>query len=182
MRETTPAKERKSSSGSTTKKAWLEDLKAIGQRLHEEDLVSQEQVEQLGALAVEFERLARHSPAIALPLMSIAFWLVQFERLVRQQAQAGGTLARVRSAVRLTEEEQNLLRERLRERFGEEFILSLRVDPSLIGGLVVEARGQIIDNSVAGKLEALREHLQAQAAFGERKSRLSEPQRTGEKE
>jgi len=179
MRETTSAEARESSGGPTTE-AWLEELKAIGQRLREEDLVSSEQVEQLSALALEFERLARHRPAIALPLMSIAFWLVQFERLVRQQAQAAGTLALVRSAVRLTEEEQAILKERLRERFGEDFILRVRVDPSLIGGLVIEARGQVIDGSVAGKLEALKERMLV--ALEERESRLPEPQGASEKE
>jgi hypothetical protein len=179
MRETTSAEMHKSPGGSTTG-AWLEELKAIGQRLHEEDLVSPEQVEQLSALGLEFERLAEHRPAIALPLMSIAFWLVQFERLVRQQAQAAGTLALVRSAVRLTEEEQAILKERLRERFGEEFILRMRDDPSLIGGLVVEARGQVIDGSVAGKLEALKGRMLVALEEGE--SRLSEPQKSGEKE
>ena len=166
MRETTLAEAQGPSGGPTGEEAWLEDLEAIGRRLREEDLVSAEQVKQLGGLAVEFERLARHRPAVALPLMSIAFWLVQFERLVRQQAQVAGTLASVRSAVRLTEEEQAILKERLRERFGEDIILRMRVDPSLIGGLVVEVRGQVIDGSVAGKLTALEEHLQV--AFEER--------------
>lgn len=179
MRETTSAEAHTTSGGSTTE-AWLEDLQAIGQRLREEDLVSSEQVEQLSALGLEFERLAEHKPAIALPLMSIAFWLVQFERLVRQQAQAAGTLAQVRSTVRLTEEEQAILKERLRERFGEEFILRMRVDPSLIGGLRVEARGQVIDGSVAGKLEALKERMLVALEEGE--SRILEPQKSSEKE
>ena len=173
MRETMLAEAQEPSGGPTGEEAWLEDLEAIGRRLREEDLVSAEQVKQLGGLAVEFERLARHRPAVALPLMSIAFWLVQFERLVRQQAQAAGTLALVRSAARLTEEEQAILKERLRERFGEDFILRMRVDPSLIGGVVVEVRGQIIDGSVAGKLAALEEHLQA--AFEERRLFPLEP-------
>jgi hypothetical protein len=167
MRETTPTEAQGPSDGPTSTEAWLEDLEAIGRRLREQNLVSAEQVEQLGTLAMEFERLARHRPAAALPLMSIVFWLIEFERLVRQQAQAAGTVAQVRSAVRLTEEEQAILKERLRERFGEDFILRLRLDPSLIGGLVVEVRGQVIDGSVAGKLSALEEHLQA--VFEERR-------------
>ena len=178
--EATLAEAQGPSGGPTGEEAWLEDLEAIGRRLREEDLVSAEQVKQLGGLAVEFERLARHRPAVALPLMSIAFWLVQFERLVRQQAQVAGTLASVRSAVRLTEEEQAVLKERLRERFGEDIILRMRVDPSLIGGLVVEVRGQVIDGSVAGKLTALEEHLQV--AFEERRLFPSEPPKSSEKE
>ena len=73
-----------------------------------------------------------------------------------------------------------MLKERLRERFGQEFILRMQVDPALIGGLVIEAKGQVIDGSVAGKLEALKEHMLV--ALEERESRLSEPQGSGEKE
>ena len=80
----------------------------------------------------------------------------------------------------LTKEERAILKERLRKRFGQEFLLHLQVDPSLIGGLVVEVRDQIIDGSVASKLDALKEHLQA--AFEERKLYPSEPPKSSEKE
>ena len=60
----------------------------------------------------------------------------------------------------LTKEERALLKERLRKRFGQEFLLHLEVDPALIGGLVVEVKYQIIDGSLAGKLAALEGHLQ----------------------
>jgi hypothetical protein len=162
------------------REGWADALKAVGRRLREQGLISPEQVELLDTLATEFGRLAGHELTAALPVMSIVSLFIERERLARQQAQAAGRVILVRSAVRLTEEERTLLRERLRERFGEEFSLRMRVDPSLIGGLVVEARGQIIDGSVAGKLDALKEHLQA--ALEERESRLSEPQKSGEKE
>ena len=162
------------------REGWAGALKAIGRRLREQGLVSPEQVELLDTLATEFGRLAGHELTVALPLMSVLSQFIERERLAKQQAQAAGRVILVRSAVRLTEEEETLLRERLRGRFGEECVLRMQVDPSLIGGLVVEARGQTIDGSVAGKLDALNEHLQA--ALEERESRLSEPQKSGEKE
>ena len=180
MRETRSGEARESPGGSTTEESWLEELRAIGQRLREGDLVSPEQVELLDSLAGELGQLAREKSTATLPLLSIAFSAMEFERLGRQQAQAAGTVARIRSVVPLTKEERTILKERLRERFGEEFILRMRVDPSLIGGLVVEAKGQIIDGSVASKLEALKERMLV--ALEERESLLSEPQRSGEKE
>jgi hypothetical protein len=162
------------------REGWADALKAIGRRLREQGLVSPEQVELLDTLATEFGRLAGHELTVALPLMSVLSQFMERERLARQQAQAAGRVILVRSAVRLTEEEETLLRERLRERFGEECVLRMQVDPSLIGGLVVEARGQTIDGSIASKLDALNEHLQA--ALEEHELRLSEPQGSGEKE
>ena len=162
------------------REGWPDALKAVGRRLRERGLISPEQVELLDTLAAEFGQLAGHELTAALPVMSIVSLFIERERLARQQAQAAGRVILVRSAVRLTEEEETLLKERLRERFGEEFVLHLQIDPSLIGGLVVEAGGQIIDGSVASKLDALKEHLQA--VFEERESRLSELQRSSEKE
>jgi hypothetical protein len=180
MRETSSAKAHESSGGSTAEESWLEELKAVGQRLREGDLVSPEQVELLDSFARELGQLDLEKSTATLPLLSIAFSAMEFERLARHQAQAAGTVARVRSAVPLTKEERTILRERLRERFREEFILRTWVDPSLIGGLVIEAKGQIIDGSVASKLEALKERMLV--ALEERESHLSEPQRSGEKE
>ena len=152
----------------------------MGQRLREGDLVSPEQLELLDSFSRELGQLDLEKSMATLPLLSIAFSAMEFERIARQQAQAARTVARVKSAVPLTKEERTMLKERLRERFGQEFLLRMQVDPALIGGLVVEAKGQVIDGSVAGKLEALKEHMLV--ALEERESHLSEPQRSGEKE
>jgi len=173
MKETRPTEAQKPSGGPTSAEAWLEDLEAMSRRLHEQGLVSLEQVELLDGLARELGRLAREEPTATPPVLSLAFSAMEFERLARQQAQAAGTVARVRSAVPLSKEERTILKERLRERFGQEFLLHLEVDPSLIGGLVLQVKGQIIDGSVAGKLSALEEHLQA--AFKERRLFPLEP-------
>jgi hypothetical protein len=161
--------------------AWEGDLKAIAERLQRRNLISPEQASTLEALASEFERLVEYyDPAVAMPLVETMFWAIEFERLTRQQAQAAGLVAWVRSAVQLTEEERVLLKRRLRERFGQEFVLRVEIDPTLIGGLVVRAKNQVFDGSVAGRLDALSERLRT--AVAEDRSPAVELQPTGEKE
>ena len=137
MKETTPTEAQGPSGGPAGKEAWLEDLEAIGRRLHEQGLVSLEQVELLDGLARELGRLAREESTATLPVLSLAFSAMEFERIARQQAQAAGTVARVKSAVPLTKEERTILKERLRERFGQEFLLHLEAS-----GLHIHYPGQ----------------------------------------
>jgi len=158
-------------------KSWEDDLQSVAERLRRRNLISPEQARTLEALTSEFERVARYEPGIAMPLVATIFWAVEFERLSQQQAQAAGTVAWVRSAVPLTEEERGQLKQRLRERFGQEFVLRVEVDPSLIGGLVVRAKDRVIDASVAGRLEALGEELRT--AVEEQKSPALELQEAG---
>ena len=80
-------------------------------------------------------------------------------RLVERGAKR--QVAEITSAVPLTEEEQEALQENLRERFGPDLEFLFRVDPALLGGVVVRLGDQVIDGSVAGKLNALRESLRA---------------------
>jgi len=62
------------------------------------------------------------------------------------------TSARVRSAVRLTDDEKKRLQEKLEKISGRKVTLILETDPSLIGGLVVEMDGKIIDGSIRSRL------------------------------
>jgi hypothetical protein len=159
-------------------KAWQDNLKTIGERLQDQDLISPEQVRTLVSLADQFEQLGRIDPAMALSLMATAYSAVEFERLSRQQAQAAGMVVWVRSATPLTEEQRGLLKRRLRERFGQEFILRVEVDPSLVGGLVIRVKDQVLDGSVAGRLNALSERLRT--AVEEHRSPALELQEPGE--
>jgi hypothetical protein len=158
--------------------AWQDNLKAISERLQDQDLISPEQATTLTSLADQFEQLAGHDPAMALSLMTTAYSAVEFERLSRQQAQAAGMLAWVQSAAPLTEEQRRLLKRHLRERFGQEFILRVEVDPSLIGGMVIRVKDQIFDGSVAGRLDTLGERLRT--AVEEHRSPALELQEPGE--
>ncbi len=85
--------------------------------------------------------------------------LAEFERLVRRRVER--TQARVVSAVALNATEKEALQARLVKRFGPDLEFEFQVDPSLIGGIYLRVGDQVIDGTVAGKLAAIREHLSA---------------------
>ena len=60
--------------------------------------------------------------------------------------------AYIKSAVELTEEEKEKLKDKLEIKCGHSVILECTVDESLMGGLVVEIDGKIIDGSLKTRL------------------------------
>ncbi len=85
--------------------------------------------------------------------------IVEFEHIVRRGPEA--RVARVISAVPLTEEEKAQVRERLIKRFGGDLEFDFRVDPRILGGLVIKVGDEVIDGSLASKLAAMRSQLTA---------------------
>lgn len=71
----------------------------------------------------------------------------------------GIALVEVTSAVELTPDERARLREKLSVRIGKMVELTARVDPEIIGGLIVRIGDNVIDGSVRGHLVKLRETL-----------------------
>jgi F-type H+-transporting ATPase subunit delta len=78
-------------------------------------------------------------------------------RLMRKGPEA--RVARVISAVPLTEDEAAQLRAKILTRFGGDLEFDFRVDPSILGGLVVQVGDRVIDGSIAGKLTAMKATL-----------------------
>jgi F-type H+-transporting ATPase subunit delta len=75
-------------------------------------------------------------------------------------AEAGGPQqAVVTSAVALTEEEQAQVKARLADRFGSNLKFSFVVDSEILGGLIVQVGDKLIDDSVRGRLNALRQKI-----------------------
>lgn len=66
-------------------------------------------------------------------------------------------VAKVTSAVALTEEEKSRLKKQLEKRTGKTVRLEFSEDKSLIGGLSVEIDGKIIDGSVKRRLAEIKE-------------------------
>ena len=81
----------------------------------------------------------------------------EYERLVDDQR--GIAHAEVATAVPLDEEEKDKVIHRLGDIVGKEIVLSARVDPSLIGGLVARVGDKLIDGSTKSRLLSLRESL-----------------------
>lgn len=67
----------------------------------------------------------------------------------------------VTSAVPLTLEEEETLKEKISRRFGGPLAYRFQVDPKILGGMVVRVGDKIIDGSLTGRLQALRERLRS---------------------
>jgi F-type H+-transporting ATPase subunit delta len=69
------------------------------------------------------------------------------------------SVARVRTPVGLTQVQEQKLADSLTRLYGRPMSLQVELDESLLGGLVVAIGNEVIDGSVAGKLEAARRAL-----------------------
>jgi F-type H+-transporting ATPase subunit b len=70
-----------------------------------------------------------------------------------------GTSAEVTSALPLTKKEQESVKKDVVGKLGDSATISFRVDPGILGGLVVRVGDKVLDGSVAGKLDSLRQNL-----------------------
>lgn len=70
-----------------------------------------------------------------------------------------GESAEITSALPLTEEEQEVVRKDVIAKVGKKATISFRVDPAIMGGLIVRVGDRVLDGSVAGKLDELRQTL-----------------------
>ncbi len=71
----------------------------------------------------------------------------------------GRSVARVTSAVPLTPAQEQRLTEVLGRLYGRTIGLQVTVDPSVVGGLVVQVGDEVIDGSIAHRLEAAERRL-----------------------
>jgi F-type H+-transporting ATPase subunit delta len=81
----------------------------------------------------------------------------EFRRL--DNARQGITIATATSTAALSADELKALTSRLEAFTGGRIELDVNVDPSLLGGLVVQVGDRLIDGSVRGRLERLRSQL-----------------------
>jgi F-type H+-transporting ATPase subunit delta len=79
----------------------------------------------------------------------------------RLHAHRGVVMATVTSAVPLTASETAAIRTRVEAMAGASVELRTEVDPGLIGGLTVQVRDRLLDASIRGRLERLRDQLHA---------------------
>jgi F-type H+-transporting ATPase subunit delta len=77
------------------------------------------------------------------------------------RAERGIAVAEVTTAERLTDEEQNYVRDKLESMTGKKIELALKIDAEIIGGIIIRIGDQVIDGSVRNKLEKMRARLVA---------------------
>jgi F-type H+-transporting ATPase subunit delta len=81
-----------------------------------------------------------------------------FREMVDQER--GVVRASVTSAVELDEGRRASLLQRLREETGHDVVLEERIDPEVLGGLVVRIGDRMLDGSARSRLRALRSRLE----------------------
>jgi F-type H+-transporting ATPase subunit delta len=81
----------------------------------------------------------------------------EFSHLV--EAHEGIARARAVTAVELTDADRQALTRRLSESTGRRVMLETSVDPSILGGVIVQIGDRLLDGSTKAKLEALRGSL-----------------------
>lgn len=97
-----------------------------------------------------------------LRMMCVKGHMGQLEKMIAEYGQLnrehqGVAVARVISAVALTEKEREQLKQGLEAKFGRKVELQCSQDRSLLGGLRVEIEGRVIDGSIRNKLQQIKE-------------------------
>jgi F-type H+-transporting ATPase subunit delta len=64
-------------------------------------------------------------------------------------------IARVTTAIPLSDQEKEAFRQKLAAKYGENLELDFNVDPAIVGGAIVQVGDKVIDGSVATRLEAM---------------------------
>ena len=71
----------------------------------------------------------------------------------------GIKIAFVKTAVPMTEDEKNLLREKLSKKYNNEIEIDQQIDPSIIGGVFLKVDDEVVDGTVRGRLESMKKEL-----------------------
>jgi F-type H+-transporting ATPase subunit delta len=79
-------------------------------------------------------------------------------------AASGTAKAQVTSATPLDEKRVSEIRSSLSKKLGQDLAIETKIDPEIIGGLVVRVGSTLIDDSVKTKLDRMARRLQGQAA------------------
>ncbi len=79
--------------------------------------------------------------------------------VVLEGVQMSGAAAEVTSALPLTAIEMEVVKQDVLSKIGSQATVTFRVDPTILGGLKIRVGGKVLDASVSGQLESLRQSL-----------------------
>ncbi|MBI3943653.1 MAG: ATP synthase F1 subunit delta [Chloroflexi bacterium] len=152
---------------------WLEDLRQARQTLAQAGLmelasdpavpfeVKQQRIDSVLPSKLDPKArnllyiLARDSAMNQLPMV-----IAELEDIERGETRKPLT-AEVTSAVALTEEERQILESKLQTKSPDPVEITYRVQPEILGGVILRLGDKVIDGSVATRLEALKATLQS---------------------
>jgi F-type H+-transporting ATPase subunit delta len=86
--------------------------------------------------------------------------LIAREARLRQEARSGKRRVQIKTAMPLSDQSRDRIRQRLAESLPFEPILETQVDPSLIGGIVIRVGDTVYDSSLATRVTQLRDRIQ----------------------
>ncbi|ADU97614.1 ATP synthase F1 subunit delta [Thermovibrio ammonificans] len=84
-------------------------------------------------------------------------FLQEFEQFVN--ARLGVVKAEVTTATEIDEETLNRIKAKIEEIFGKKAEITVKLDPSIIGGFVVKVADKVLDASIKSQLEALKKAI-----------------------
>ena len=79
--------------------------------------------------------------------------------VVLEGQQVSGASAEVTSALPLTAEEKEAVKQDVLAQVGDQATVTFRVDPAILGGLIVRVGDKVLDGSVSGQLDSMRQSL-----------------------
>jgi len=79
--------------------------------------------------------------------------------VVLEGQQVGGASAEVTSALPLTDQEKDSVKQDVLAKIGDQATVTFRVDPAILGGLIVRVGDKVLDGSVSGQLQSMRQSL-----------------------
>ena len=79
--------------------------------------------------------------------------------VIMESESLSGSSAEVVSALPLTPEEKEIVKADILSKLGSQATVTFRVNPAILGGLIIRVGDKVLDGSVAGKLESLRQSL-----------------------
>jgi F-type H+-transporting ATPase subunit b len=81
------------------------------------------------------------------------------EVIILERAEISGASAEVTSALPLTEKEKESVKQDVLSKVGDQATVTFRVDPGILGGLIIRVGDKVLDGSVSGHLESMRQSL-----------------------
>ena len=156
------------------KRAYLEELQCVARLFRENpeyrSLLSEPSVALKERLGLLDEAFGQASPYVLNFLKLLVdegligelFGCAE-EVKARYYEEFGIAEAVVTTAVRLNEDEEKAMKASLEKRFSRRIILQNRVDPGVMGGVMVEVNGTRLDGTLKGSLDRLHEAIRKPA-------------------
>ncbi|KAB2953807.1 F0F1 ATP synthase subunit delta [Heliorestis acidaminivorans] len=140
----------------------LDDNRELQQHLYHPSIVVEAKKELVDAILTKdgYSQVARSFILLVIERRRENYLKDIYREFVRLANQARNLLeAQVTSAIELSQEQVKKLTKEIARLTGKTIILKQKVDPALIGGIVITIGDRVIDGSVVGKLQGMREAL-----------------------